>query len=366
MSKNSHILVIDRAIPTPDWSGASARLLNIINSMRKLGFNIDLVVRDPHEMNRISKIFTPLGIHNIYNIRGNSPKFDELVRNASLAWLSFFDIAEEYLPVIRKISTMPIVIDTVDVHSLRLFRNASVKMDNEIRIYANEIKNREAKIYAAADALIGVTEPDCVELGRLAPGIPVHLISNIYKRYAPGNDKHENRQGILFIGNATHPPNRDAIELLYKEIFPRISSLHPGIKLTVIGFGTDSLPFKPPSNTIVLGRVKNVLPMIRKAMCSVAPLRFGAGIKGKVVESMFYGTPVVATEVAVEGMNVKHQREIMIASNWEEFIDHVWRLHCDYSLWQSIRREGILETRTIYGEVMSRKAIYEVLSSLGL
>ena len=166
----------------------------------------------------------------------------------------------------------------------------------------------------------GILEKEC-------PGIDVRILSTIYpleERDVPGFD---GRRDIVFIGGFQHLPNADAVLYFAREIFPLVRDRLPDAVFQVIGPDAppEILALASPSIQI-LGHVPDVRPLFDRARVSVAPLRFGAGVKGKVNQSMALGVPTVVTSIAAEGMYLVHENNAMIAEDPERFADAVVRL----------------------------------------
>jgi hypothetical protein len=150
---------------------------------------------------------------------------------------------------------------------------------------------------------------------------------------SPNGATPRDRDHLLFVGGFKHPPNADAAVYFVREILPLIRKQVPGVRVSVVGED-------PPAQVLalrgggvdILGYVPDLEPLLRSATVSIAPLRFGGGLKGKVGEAMSYGLPVVTTPVGVQGMDPEHGRELMIADGHHAFADAVVRLCRDHEL----------------------------------
>jgi hypothetical protein len=149
-----NILVVDRTIPARDISSGSLRLFEVIRLLRLGGAQVTVAVTYPTELSRSAAALNRLGVDTILaaprDLRSIATQ-----RRVDLVWLSFYDTAETYLPAVRAVFPMiPVVIDTVDVHSLRECRQASVLQDPALHAKAQETRAREERIYRLADALV--------------------------------------------------------------------------------------------------------------------------------------------------------------------------------------------------------------------
>jgi glycosyltransferase involved in cell wall biosynthesis len=173
------------------------------------------------------------------------------------------------------------------------------------------------------------------------------------------------RKDIMFIGSFLHQPNEDAVLYFVKEVFPLIKKKIPDVKFFVVGSDPLDSILKLDSETIkVTGYVKDVLPYFENCRVFVAPLRYGAGMKGKIGQSMAYGLPVVTTTIGAEGIGLKNDVNALIADEPEEFADSVIRLYTDEELWEGISMNAIEHIERNYSKEAIGRKISEVFISL--
>jgi O-antigen biosynthesis protein len=175
------------------------------------------------------------------------------------------------------------------------------------------------------------------------------------------------RRDWLFIGSFQHPPNTDAVLFFLKEIYPLIAESLGDAKFYIIG---DKVPPEIVSlaneKIIVAGLQRDVGPFFDSVKLSVAPLRFGAGVKGKINQSMAFGVPVVATSVAVEGTGLRDREEILVADEPEDFAKALIELYQNEQLWNKISENGLNKTRALYSTDAARKKLEFLLSDAHL
>lgn len=160
----------------------------------------------------------------------------------------------------------------------------------------------------------------------------------------------EERNDFVFIGNFLHEPNWDAVQFLYKEIWPAIHSKLPLIKMLIYGaYPTQKVLElnQPKMNFYIKGRADNAFDVIQKARVLVAPLRFGAGIKGKLLEAMQCGTPTVTSTIGAESMKGELGWNGFIADDATEFAEKAIELYSNALLWEECQKNGfdIIEKR---------------------
>ena len=373
-----HILVIDPFLPLYDVASGSLRLWRIVQLFRALGCRVTYIARNGTGQERYKKALEALGVV-VY--AADSEKIAQcglasaaapidLARILSdppcdLAWISFYDMAEQYLPDIRRLSPgTRIVVDTVDVHFLREARQAELIEDCPAAQAAREqvriTQRRETAIYGQADLVVTVTEADADALRKEGLKVPIDVIPNIHSaiRATPG---WKSRRDLVFVGNFNHLPNIDAILWFCREIMPRVQALVPQTKLTIVGPNPPAEVKALSSPAIVVqGWVAETAPYLDRARVSIAPLRVGAGMKGKIGEALSRGIPVVTTSIGAEGMGLQDGEHAMIANDADSFAEAVVRLYTDRALWQRVARSGREFVETHYGT----KAALDMLRTL--
>jgi glycosyltransferase involved in cell wall biosynthesis len=261
----------------------------------------------------------------------------------------------------RYCSRALLVYDTVDLHFLREARLAHLTRDAGIKRIAASRRRQELELVETADATLVVSAVELELLRAELPRARLHLVSNIHQIH-PTGPSFEDRRDILFIGAFAHPPNTDAVRWLAAEILPRVRAELGDLCCHVIG--TD-----PPSEIrslggaalTVHGYVPDVAPYFRNCRLSVAPLRYGAGVKGKINQSLAYGLPVVATTAAVEGMYLIDGQSALIADDAASFAAAVVRLYNDSALWRKLSAAGIEVMEQHFSFGAAQHALVELL-----
>ncbi|MET0203214.1 MAG: glycosyltransferase family 4 protein, partial [Casimicrobiaceae bacterium] len=167
----------------------------------------------------------------------------------------------------------------------------------------------------------------------------------------------------LFIGGFQHPPNTDAVLWYAREILPQLRARLPGVRTTVVGSMVPA-PIKAlaAEDFIVAGYVPDVAPYFRSARISISPLRYGAGVKGKVNLAMSYGLPVVATPPSIEGMHLTPGDDVLVAESAADFADAIVRLHGDAALWETLAAGGRENIRRHFSRDVAREAIMDLIA----
>lgn len=235
-------------------------------------------------------------------------------------FFEFYSGVKRYIKYIRLYQpSARVIVDSVDIHYKRELAKADLTKSGQDLIRAQENMRDELTAYQAADAVICVTQEDQKELERELSNIPTFIIPNIH-HIPPFEIRKRPVRKLIFVGSFDHEPNSDAVVYFCRDIFPLLTRQSTDLQLDVIGpnpplevqaFENDSIR--------VHGRVPDLEPYYRAADISIAPLRFGAGMKGKVGEAMSHGLPVISTSVGAEGFGFENQKEIIVADEPADF-----------------------------------------------
>jgi glycosyltransferase involved in cell wall biosynthesis len=248
------------------------------------------------------------------------------------------------------------VFDTVDLHYLREQRAAELSARPDLAAHAASTRAQELRIMRDCDITLVVSPVEREVLARDAPDVRVEVLSNVHEIHgcrAPFGD----RRDLVFVGGFQHPPNTDAVAWFVSEIFPRVRAAIDGVRFHVIGSKVPSeIQMLASADVLVHGFVEDIAPYMDGCRVSVAPLRYGAGVKGKVNLAMSYGLPVVATPCAVEGMHVDAGADVLVAGDADGFADAIVRLYDDEALWNALSARGLDNVRRHFSFDAARSA----------
>ena len=240
----------------------------------------------------------------------------------------FYVNAEEVLPLFRRLQPQAkILTDSVDVHYVR--ERAAADLGLLPRSQADETRRRELAVYRESDVVIAVSEWDRAVLEKESGLPPVSVVPLIVPTRPRPCACREN--ALVFIGGFDHLPNLDGLGWFIAHAWPRVRDAVPDSTLTVIG--SNARPEVHAMGEIpgirVLGHVPDTSPHLDRAAVSIAPLRYGAGMKGKVTEALACGVPVVTTTVGVQGLRVVSGEHLLLANDPDEFAAAVVSLLSD-------------------------------------
>jgi glycosyltransferase involved in cell wall biosynthesis len=149
------------------------------------------------------------------------------------------------------------------------------------------------------------------------------------------------RRNVVFIGGYEHVPNVDAVLWFVHDVWPLIRAKGFAQRFLIVGSKVPpEIAALATDDIEVRGHVPDLAPLFETCRLSVAPLRYGGGIKGKIVTSLSHHVPVVATAAAAEGMELRHGENILVADTPDDFADQVIRLSRDDALWRRLSRNG--------------------------
>lgn len=364
------VLVLDIVTPTPNQDAGSVTVVNFLTLLREMRFQATFVAEDnflylpdytrPMQRNGVEVLYAPHITSVEQHLAECGNRYDMV-----LIWRPA--VADKHLATVRRMCPRAkVVYHTVDLHYLRMEREAELHREPARLAEAARMKAIELSTIQAVDsAIVHSTH----ELEVLAEEIPVANVFVFPLIIAvPGSTAiFAERSGVAFVGGYQHPPNVDAARYFANEVMPLLRLRIPGIRFHVIGS-------KPPAAVTDLacedvkieGFVEELQPVLDRMRISVAPLRYGAGIKGKVGNSMAMGLPVVATRVAVEGMGLVDRRDILIADGPQAMTDAICELYTDEVLWRQLQTAGVERVEALWGATASYDNLRRLVGGLGM
>jgi glycosyltransferase involved in cell wall biosynthesis len=338
----SRILVVDERLPTPDQDSGSARMSLMLKLLREIGHEVTFVSNKNEILGTYDTALKRLGIHVIYGFSDGNEHLKEQGHTYRYVILSRPETAFAYLAVVRAFALhATVVYDTVDLAWVRMERKAELCEDKRLLEEADYVKRMEHYNISGADIVISITEEERETILREESNCRIEVIPNIHQCVDCPNP-YQLRKDLMFIGGFWHSPNEDAVIYFADSILPRIQEEIPDIIFYIIG---SNMPSKIKAlegpNIKPMGYVPDPSPYFHHTRIFVAPLRYGAGMKGKVGQSMSFGLPVVTTSIGAEGMRLTHNLNVLIADNAEHFAEEVVRLYSQEDLWNRISTHSI-------------------------
>jgi len=378
-------LVVSYAVPQQDRDSGGRRLHDLIRFLLETGWSVDFVALhgiDKHPEYVRSLQRQGVAVHGNRSLRQEDGSwtggdgFAELIDRVpfDLALLSFWPVSEYCLPVLRRLSPRTrVIVDSVDVHFLREARRitgdhvggpSSELLDEQF----GEQLVAELNVYTAADAVLTVSEDERALLARFLGDAVTGRVVGDCEDSIPSDVPMADRSGLLFVGSYQHPPNVQALEFFMADVLPKIDKRllekHP---VYVVGNGLDErlrgLAAGHPHVRMV-GWVPSVVPYFHQVRATVVPLLHGAGTKRKVVQALMYGTPMVSTDIGVEGLDLVADEHVLVANDAASIAASIERLLTDVELCRSLTDSGMKHIRSARSRESARTAFVEVIDEV--
>ncbi len=372
-----HILIIDACTPTPSKDSGSLDMVNLIQILLDLGYRVHYAnaYENLEDQGASTRRLQQMGVETLLAphyasvdvyLAANEIVFDHVVLSRYLIAQNHIDSVKNHCP------GASVIFNTVDLHGLRELREAELLGDPKLIEQARYTEHCELQVISAADVSIVLSEVERKHLADLGHD-QVAVLPLIRVPNGRGPTRFEERSGVVFIGGFAHPPNRDALDWLLFDIWPAVrrrcrDTGAPPITLKIIGGGLpDRIWNEAAPDVVIFGHLDNIEVVFGESRLSVAPLRYGAGLKGKVATSMDYGLPVIGTDVAFEGMprsEVSFSDLVVEAGSTEEFAQRIVELHRDPVRWEALSAAGVNYVRQQYSVAVLADRVRRLLASL--
>ena len=330
------LLVCDDRVPTPDRDAGSARMSFILKALARWSRPV-FVSTSKQEWPEYERALWQAGVET-----ASAAELRRLLkeRKFSAALVSRPAVAEALIPLLRRHDPqIKIAFDMVDAHFIRLGREAELTGDAMTAREAAHYHKIETRLARASDLIFCNSTADKEVMARAAPGVRIEVIPTIHELQERGR-AFDDREHLLFIGNLAHRPNSDGVLYFLREVYPLIKQALPCVELDIIGDNPAEILAHADEAVRVRGYVPDVEPFWQTRRVFVAPLRYGAGVKGKIGEALAHGLPVVTTPVGAEGMGLVHAQSAMIAATPAAFAAAVVELYTRPDLWQRLADRG--------------------------
>jgi GT2 family glycosyltransferase len=342
--KKGQVLFIDDGAPRTDRYAGAVLSEAYMTILREAGFAVTFLPHiDLHYSEKYTRVLQKKGIECVYQpyldsseqyIKRHGYRFDYVVISRANVAAEVIDVLKEFAPNAR------IIFNTIDLHFMRIDRAAQLSNKPEDIELARQARETEVRIIEKVNCTLVVSDVEEQLLKDLLPNACVKVVPFPAELHTPQKGFDE-RKDIVFLGGFMHKPNVDAVLFFTREIWPLIVSALPEARFVIAGADvTKEIKHLESDKILVKGYVENLLDVFATAKLSVAPIRFGAGIKGKVLASLGYGVPCVATSMASEGIGLTHNTNIMIADTPVEYAEAVIKVYKSAELWKSLSSCG--------------------------
>lgn len=362
----ARVLVVDAKVPAPDMDSGSMRAAAILRILGQLGCRVSFAALNMEYAAPYGAHLQQDGIEVVHRpdtwtiadlLADRGSEFDMVIA-------SHYPIAQAVLADVRRHAPGALfVFDTVDLHYVRRHRGALLTGNPHAMRKAVISREQELAVARAADVTVVVSDYERKILEQELPGCPIKVVSNIHSVHASTVD-FASRRDMFFVGGYLHPPNVDAVHWFARDIWSKVHRELPGVKVFLIGSRM------PPAVAALAGdgieapgHLPDLSPYLERCRISIAPLRYGAGVKGKINLAQSWGVPVVATTVAVEGMYLENMRDVLIADTPDEFASAIVRLYTDQALWTAVAEAGRANVARHFSPAAATGAIDELVTA---
>jgi glycosyltransferase involved in cell wall biosynthesis len=331
-----NVLFVENSIFTPDRDTGSLRYWEIAKLLLDQMWSVTIAVENENLNGRYVAEARRAGVE-VIGVSHIAERYRS--RHPEIVILCRYEEADLWIEKARSIFPHSVVIyDACDLTYVRLARQAKILKNSELIRIAKRTESRELEICRKADVITTISRDEKQTLENQRISTQIQVIPTMYSDYGQPTLTRHDRNSIVFVGNFNHEPNIDAVNWFLREVWTKIPldirSEHP---FSIVGQNQPASWSQKKSDFVhSLGWVPDISKVYNGAILSVAPIRYGAGIKGKISESMIYGVPVVTTMIGAEGMDLVDGENSLVTDSPEEFAFFVEKLISDESLWNKI------------------------------
>jgi GT2 family glycosyltransferase/glycosyltransferase involved in cell wall biosynthesis len=362
------VLVADYRIPMADVSAGERATVGLISDLRALGYDVTFLPNDLAPSPRYESELRAKGVTVVTRAHGYESPVDYLSQQGhsfGLFYLIRLEVAEAVLKKVREVAPgARVIFHSPDLCSLREAREAELENSEAARTRAAQTRARELEVMRQVDHVVVVSDAEVIFLQAHLLDPPISVFPALYAPIVADPAPYEGRQNLFFLGGFSHTPNIDAVQWFAEEIWPLVRPRLPGAEFHIVGAEAptsihelDAIP-----GIKVAGYVADLDPILSTMRMGVAPLRFGAGIKGKITMTMGAGIPCVCTGIAAEGMHLQNGVHTLIADTAQDFADAVVKLHTDPELWSRLSTDGKALIRREFSDTANRACFIAALN----
>lgn len=325
---------IDRYVPQYDKDAGSKSTLSYIKAFMKMGYSVKFIPEDFKEDEVYSSFLEQLGVEVLTGscyLLNIDKWITDYGKHFDIAFSNRPFTTSKYLDVLKSSIKGKLIYYGHDLHYARELREYKLTRDKSLLAHANQMKKLEYAIMEQADIVYYPSFLEIDEIAKEAPNvnavaIPVYVYDEPYKRIPL---EANSRKDLVFVGGFAHEPNVDAVRWFVKEVLPTVLKEIPDIRFQVIGSNPpDEIKNMACDHVLVRGFVteEELEEAYYNARMAVVPLRFGAGMKGKVIEALYYNVPVVTTSIGAQGLQA-YENVMIVKDEASEFANRLIELY---------------------------------------
>ena len=359
------VLVVDDRVPEWDRHAGGQTIAQYLHLFRALGWRVAFLPAADHApLQPYTGVLQQAGIEVLHApetlegwLRANGAVLD-------LVWTARPDVTGPNLATIRAHTGAPVIYYTHDLHYLRERRRYEVDGNPRTLQESRRLQRIEERIFAAVDQVMTPSAEEARVIAQTVPAAKVHVIPPYIVPAADAPAPAVVQDAVIFVGGFGHAPNVDAAVWLVREIMPLVWAGAPAVQLLLVGSA-------PPAEVLALagpcvqvtGFVPDIAPLYARSRMSVSPLRYGAGVKGKIVASLQAGVPVVTTPIGNEGLDLVPGAEALVADTAPAVAAAILDLWQDPAMQARLARAGQAVLRDRYSDAAARTALQAVLDA---
>ncbi len=346
MKQPQRVLIIGHVWPEPNSTAAGSRMLQLINLMLSESWEVNFA--SAAQKGEFSFSLTNLAVTE-HNCSLNDSSFQLLVKeiNPNIVVYDRFLTEEQFGWRVREVCPNSLqVLDSEDLHFLRKAREEAIKKGKstkEANLFS-DLAKREIGAMLRCDISLIISEVEMEILRTQFKFSEQQLFYLPFLVTVPKNDLNPSfnqRSNLVSIGNFLHEPNWDQVRFLKNEIWPNLRPLLKGAELHIYGaYASQKVNqlHQPKEGFIIKGRADNAIESLKKYRLLLAPLRFGAGLKGKIIDAFLAETPVATSSIGAEGMTSHSAWPGIIEDDPSLFTQKVCALYTNEQAWEQLQK----------------------------
>ncbi len=358
------VMIIDWIVPRTDRDSGSVRMAGILRALRGLECHVTLIPRELRTQDGDEIPLEKIGVEILRSphiqsvdryLMEEGGTFDYVIVSRRETAMMHMD------SVYRYCTNAKLVYDTCDLHFVREERELDLGRSDLDQSEIEKMKALEFEFISRSDITFVVSPEEQETLRRIFPQHDVRILSNIVEP-RPTTRPFGERSGIIFIGYFMHPPNIDGVLWFAREVLPELA--HLGLKpaFHVVGSNPPPEVLELESEQITIhGYVPDVEPLFNTCRLSVAPLRYGAGVKGKINQSLALGVPCVTTSIGAEGMFMENGVNGMVADEAIDFASAIGAAYQSEERWSQLREGGLETTKKYFSPEVAQAVLAELV-----
>jgi O-antigen biosynthesis protein len=363
-------LVIDYMAPRPEYDAGSYAAIQEIRLLQSLGCKVTFLPLDLRFLGDQTQMLQRLGVECLHApfVTSIEDLLAERGAEFDIVYITRYTVARRAIRAVRRHARRAkVLFCNADLHFLRTLRAALVKKDPDALEAAISIRDEELKVMRKVDVVLSYNDTEHAIILSHNLGATQTVTAPWVVEVKEDVPPFEARRDIAFLGAFRHPPNLPAVKFFIMEVMPLLRQQIPGVRFRVYGSDApEELMALESEDVLIEGYVKDVADVYETCRVFVAPLLAGAGLKGKVIESLAHGTPSVLSPIAAEGTGLRHGLETFVAETPEQWAAMITALYQDPELWQEMSTKARAYARATYSFERGRELMAKAMEAAGL